>query len=115
MSISGHGHHGLHTGGAAAGAACAGGVGAHHGLGGFGGHGGGITRHFGEGLGLPAEPMQLIFGTPASGAIRSAAWWQAVPLPGGITMSLVALVAIVCLAVVLASALAKTVVIRCSR
>ena len=114
MSISGHGHHGLHTGGAAAGAACAGGAGVHDGLGGVGGHGGGIARHVGEGLGLPADPVQFIFGTPAS-ATHAVAWWQAVPLPGGITMGLVALVALGCLAVVLASALVKMVMIRCSR
>jgi len=115
MSISGHGHHGLHTGGAAAGAAVAGGAGVHDGLGGLGDHGGGVTRHFGEGLGSPTDPVQFIFGTPASGATHSAAWWQALPLPGGMSMSLVALVALGCLAVVLASALLKMVVIRCSR
>jgi hypothetical protein len=39
---------------------------------------------------------------------------QAIPLPRGITASLVAVVAINCLVLVLASALVKTVVVRCS-
>jgi len=39
---------------------------------------------------------------------------QAISLPGGITLSLVALVAISCLAIILASALVKKVVVRCS-
>jgi hypothetical protein len=117
MSISQSGHGCLHGAGIAGGIA-GGGVAAHHGLGGddhdrLRGH---LARHFGEGLGLPSDPAQLVFGSPApSGVSRSFTWWQAIPLPGGLTMSLVALVALACLAVVLASALVKTAVVACSR
>jgi hypothetical protein len=117
MSIS-HGGHGCLHGGGIAGGIAGGGIAADQGL---GGHDHGelrdhLGRHFGEGLGLPDNPMQLVFGTPTpNGVSRSFAWWQAVPLPGGLTVSLVVLVALACLAVVLASALVKTVVVACSR
>jgi hypothetical protein len=39
---------------------------------------------------------------------------MAIPLPGGVTMSIVAIVAIACLAIILASAVVKTVVVKCS-
>ena len=64
---------------------------------------------------MPAEPVQFIFGDQAQAVAAHSAWWQAIELPGGLTMGLVALVAVSCLTLILASALVKTVVIRCSR
>ena len=75
----------------------------------------GIEHHAGKGFGLPADPMHFIFPDPVpAGSPHNLFTLQAVPLPGGLTMSLVALVAISCLVIVLASTLVKTVVVRCS-
>lgn len=72
-----------------------------------------VTQHAGDSLGLPQDPLNLIFGDPtlAAGDQFSLA---AIPVGGGVTMSIVALLAVVCMVVILASMLAKTVMVRCS-
>jgi hypothetical protein len=68
----------------------------------------------GESLG-GGQPLHLIFPDWVPPVVQDQVFsLQAIGLPGGVTMSLVALVAISCLAIILASALVKTVVVRCS-
>jgi hypothetical protein len=68
----------------------------------------------GESLG-GGQPLHLIFPDWVPPVVQDQALnLQAIGLPGGLTVSLVALVAVSCLAVVLASALIKTVVVKCS-
>jgi len=95
--MSSHGHGSNLHGGAAAGAGAAGAGAAEH------EH---VTRHVDVGLAVFSKPIEHV---------EHAAWWQAIPVGGSVTMSLVALVAIVCLTLIVASALARTVAVRCSR
>lgn len=70
--------------------------------------------HGGESVPMFDHPLNLIFPDPATvPASDHIVALQAIALPGGITMSLVALVAIACLVLVLTSALIKTVVVKC--
>ena len=68
----------------------------------------------GESLG-GGQPLHLVFPDWVPPVVQDqVSSLQAIGLPGGVTMSLVALVAIACLALILASTLVKTVVVRCS-
>jgi hypothetical protein len=71
-------------------------------------------HHAGKGLGMSGSPLDLVFPDPAPVAGDHVFNLAAVALPGGVTASLIALVAISCLVIVLASALVRTVVVRCS-
>jgi hypothetical protein len=109
MTISHTGHNCLH--GAAGAGAVGGGWGIHHVTAPHinvphvdpGHHVGNIPHVVSDRVGLAAysEPLHVFS-------------LQAISLPGGITLSLVALVAISCLAIILASTLVKKVVVRCS-
>ena len=83
----------------------------------FGGSGGSvrdsITHHTGEVLGLPGDPLQLVFGNPALASSEHFSL-AAIPVGGGVTMSIVALLAVICMVLIMASMLVKTVVVRCS-
>jgi hypothetical protein len=93
----------------------------HHDFGGHDGGGlGGLTHHAGESLGLPADPLQLVFGNPALASSEHAFSLAAIPVGGGITMSIVALIAVLCMVLIMASMMVRTVAVRtagtkCSR
>ncbi len=84
---------------------------------GFGGGGGSvhdsITNHSPKGLGLSNEPLQLIFGNPALANSEHFSL-AAIPVGAGVSMSIVALVAVICLALILATGMARAVLMRCS-
>jgi hypothetical protein len=76
----------------------------------------GAVRHAGKSLGLPASPTEIIFVDPIKPPAAPTAhlFLRVIALPGGMTATLLTLMVVVSLAVVLASALVKTVVVKCS-
>jgi hypothetical protein len=79
-----------------------------------------IENHFGGGGGGGGEsvgggaPLDLIFGNPAQ-ADGPGLSLAAIPVGGGVTVSIVAMIAILCMALIMISTLSKTVAVRCSR
>jgi len=86
----------------------------HHFGGGFGGGPKGPKGGMSESMGLfPDQPMGLIFGDPEAAAAHHYSL-AAIPIGGGWTLSIVALLMALCLLAVLASASYRTVAVRCS-
>lgn len=90
----------------------------------FSGGGGGMTGGKpdpGESVGMfGGQPLDLVFGNPAPAAGEHAFSLAAIPVGGGVTMSIVALIAVACMVLIMASMTVRTVAVRtagtkCSR
>jgi len=76
-----------------------------------------VQSHLGHsgGEAISGAPLDLVFPTWTPPVVSDQGFdLQAIPLPGGVVMNVIMLAALACLVVILASAMVKTVVVKCS-